>query len=198
MLILFSILSKNINYSRCPDDQKSINSFNFDVNELKQPKMSTKTLQKGTTGGSKRVRPLRDMSAPFNDRDNQFGSVASNGFSALGQGSSQDLNLASTSNQRSNSKSSSTKLFDDLKENVYLEVSALIAANESRPHFLINLFRELRQHCESNGSPNILPDMQASVSNVQVCVSKILFLRFFFIFFNHFSFNFKQLFFSII
>ncbi|XP_055319156.1 uncharacterized protein LOC129576957 isoform X5 [Sitodiplosis mosellana] len=174
------------NENRCSDDQKSINSFNFDVNELKQPKMSAKTLQKGTTGGSKRLRPLRDISAPLNERDNQFGSTASNGFGVLAHGS-QDLNLASTSNQRTNSKSSS-KLFDDLKENVYLEVSALIAANESRPHFLINLFRELQlisssdplrtrlmqafqevytQHCESNGSPNILPDMQASVSNVQ-------------------------------
>ncbi|XP_031627624.1 putative uncharacterized protein DDB_G0277255 isoform X2 [Contarinia nasturtii] len=172
------------NENRCGDDQKSINSFNFDVNELKQPKMSTKTLQKGTTGGSKRVRPLRDMSAPLNERENQFGTASVNGIGAMG---SQDLNLASSSNQRTNLKSSS-KLFDDLKENVYLEVSALIAANESRPHFLINLFRELQlisssdplrkrlmqafqevytQHCESNGSPNILPDMQASVSNVQ-------------------------------
>lgn len=178
-------------FSRCADDQKSINSFNFDVNELKQPKIATKTLQKPTTGGSKRVRPLRDMAAPVNDRENQFGPVTNGpGLAALSQ-SSQDLNLATTSNQRLNSKSSS-KLFEDLKENVYLEVSALIAANESRPHFLINLFRELQlisssdplrkrlmqafqevytQHCESNGSPNILPDMQASVSNVQVCLS---------------------------
>lgn len=167
---------------RVADDQKSINSFNFDVNELKQPKVSAKTLQKGTTGGSKRVRPLRD--APLNERDNQFG-VMSNGIGALGQ-VGQDLNLASSANQRSNSKSSS-KLFDDLKENVYLEVSALIAANESRPHFLINLFRELQlisssdpmrnrlmqafqevytQHCEVNGSPSI----QTSVSNLPVCI----------------------------
>lgn len=147
--------------------------------------MSTKTLQKGTTGGSKRMRQFSELSTnvPLNARENQFGTASVNG--ALG---SQDLNLVSSSNHRSNSKSSS-KLFDDLKENVYLEVSALIAANESRPHFLINLFRELQlisssdplrkrlmqafqevytQHCESNGSPNILPDMQASVSNVQV------------------------------
>lgn len=165
--------------NRGGDDQKSINSINFDVNELKQPKMPTKTLQKGSTGGSKR-RPLRD------ERDNHFG-MPSSSFGASGQ-VPQDLNLASTSNQRSNSKSSS-KLFDDLKENVYLEVSALIAANESRPHFLINLFRDLQlisssdplrkrlmqafqevymQHCESNGSQNILPDMQAASSIVQV------------------------------
>lgn len=177
------------NLNRCGDDQKSINSFNFDVNELKQPKMSTKTLQKGSTGGSKRVRPLRDMSAPVNERDNQLG-APSNGFGVAGP-SSQDLNLASSC---ANSKSAS-KLFDDLKENVYLEVSALIAANESRPHFLINLFRELQlisssdplrkrlmqafqevytQHCELNGSANILPDMQASASNIQVCFISFL------------------------
>lgn len=142
------------------------------------------------------MRPLRDMSAPLNERDNQFVGP-SNGFSVTGQ-SSQDLNLASSSNQRANSKAPS-KLFDDLKENVYLEVSALIAANESRPHFLINLFRELQlisssdplrkrlmqdanffqevytQHCESNGHANILPDMQASASNIQVSfISQLL------------------------
>lgn len=148
--------------------------------------MPIKTLQKGSTGGSKRIRPIRDVSAPLNERDTQFASP-STGSSVIIQ-NAPDLNLASSSNQRSNSKSSS-KLFDDLKENVYLEVSALIAANESRPHFLINLFRELQlisssdplrkrlmqafqevytQHCESNGSANILPDMQASVSNIQV------------------------------
>lgn len=39
---------------------------------------------------------------------------------------------------------SSEKSFEALKENVYQEVSALIVANESRPNFLINLFRELQ------------------------------------------------------
>lgn len=144
--------------------------------------MSTKTLQKGSTGGSKRVRPLRDMSAPVND-NYQISGPTINGLGVAGQ-CLQDLNLASSSNQRANSKSAS-KLFDDLKENVYLEVSALIAANESRPQFLINLFRELQlisstdplrkrleiyaQHCDgTNGSANILPDMQVSASNIQV------------------------------
>lgn len=185
-------------YFRCTDDQKSINSCNFDVNELKQPKMPMKTLQKGSTGGSKRIRPLRESAAPSNERDNQFASSPiNNGYgSGVVTQNIQDLNLASSSNQRSNSKSSATpKLFDDLKENVYLEVSALIAANESRPHFLINLFRELQlisssdplrkrlmqafqevymQHCESNAAPNILPDMQATASNNQVSEMKML------------------------
>lgn len=186
------VFTRSLYFRLVSDDQKSINSYNFDVNELKQPKMPLKTLQKGSTGGSKRVRPLRESGAPSNERDNQFASSPiNNGYvSGMIVQNSQDLNLASSSNQRSNSKSSATpKLFDDLKENVYLEVSALIAANESRPHFLINLFRELQlisssdplrkrlmqvfqevymQHCESNAISNILPDMQATVSNNQV------------------------------
>lgn len=38
----------------------------------------------------------------------------------------------------------SDKPFESLKEDVFMEVSTLIAANESRPQFLINLFRELQ------------------------------------------------------
>lgn len=54
-----------------------------------------------------------------------------------------DLNLATASNYQHDSKSTS-KLFEALKENVYQEVKNLITANESRPHFLIQLFRELQ------------------------------------------------------
>ena len=107
-----------------------MNINNFDLNDLKLPKTTTKMLQKPTTGGNKRDRHERDQ-------NNLDGSV-NGGFQQQ-----HDLNLASTVAARQGSKSSS-KLFDDLKENVYLEVSALIAANESRPHFLINLFRELQ------------------------------------------------------
>uniref|UniRef100_A0A1L8DN79 Putative cdc7 family protein kinase n=1 Tax=Nyssomyia neivai TaxID=330878 RepID=A0A1L8DN79_9DIPT len=53
-----------------------------------------------------------------------------------------DRNLASASSGR-NTKSTS-KFFEELKENVYMEVSALIAANELRPYFLIQLFRDLQ------------------------------------------------------
>lgn len=107
--------------------------------------MPMKTLQKGSTGGSKRVRPLRESVAPLND--NQFASsIINNGCGS-----------------------------DTISQNV--------------PHFLINLFRELElisssdplrkrlmqafqevyiQHCESNGSPNILPEMQVAASNIHV------------------------------
>ena len=36
------------------------------------------------------------------------------------------------------------KLFDELRENVYREVASLISANQGRPHFLIQLFRDLQ------------------------------------------------------
>jgi pericentriolar material 1 protein len=35
-------------------------------------------------------------------------------------------------------------LFEALSESVYSEVAALISANENRPHFLIQLFRDLQ------------------------------------------------------
>ncbi|KAK4886975.1 hypothetical protein RN001_003246 [Aquatica leii] len=42
-----------------------------------------------------------------------------------------------------------SKLFEELRENVYKEVANLISANENRPHFLIQLFRDL-QHINSD------------------------------------------------
>lgn len=54
-----------------------------------------------------------------------------------------DLNLFNRMSTTQQNKPTS-KIFDELKENVYQEVSALIAANETRPHFLIQLFRELQ------------------------------------------------------
>lgn len=144
------------------------------MNELKQPKLTTKTVQKSSTGGSKRTRPLHELSAPQNDRDSQFSTspgvsreshiithylnsrdtklkskvisdihnvynfIVEIGYHintlkklklfqeeayaslSANDNNTQDLNLAN-SKQRTNSKSSS-KLFEDLKENVYLEV----------------------------------------------------------------------------
>lgn len=117
----------------------NINSYNFDLNELKQPKTTTKMLQKSSTGGNKRSRQIRER------EQNNLGGASGGGAGGTGAWTIPflDLNLASSAAARHDSKSSA-KLFDDLKENVYLEVSALIAANESRPQFLINLFRDLQ------------------------------------------------------
>ncbi|XP_053668224.1 uncharacterized protein LOC128718628 [Anopheles marshallii] len=73
-------------------------------------------------------------------RDAGSGGEGSSGCYVSGGG---DMNLASTCTYQHDSKSTS-KLFEALKENVYQEVKNLITANESRPHFLIQLFRELQ------------------------------------------------------
>ncbi|KFB50259.1 hypothetical protein ZHAS_00018336 [Anopheles sinensis] len=73
-------------------------------------------------------------------RDAGAGGEGSSGCYVSGGG---DMNLASACTYQHDSKSTS-KLFEALKENVYQEVKNLITANESRPHFLIQLFRELQ------------------------------------------------------
>lgn len=35
-------------------------------------------------------------------------------------------------------------MFDNLRESIYGEVAALISQNEDRPHYLLELFRELQ------------------------------------------------------
>ncbi|XP_045478735.1 pericentriolar material 1 protein isoform X2 [Harmonia axyridis] len=50
-----------------------------------------------------------------------------------------------TSNESVNTEGTTrSRLFEELRENVYREVASLISANEARPHFLIQLFRDLQ------------------------------------------------------
>lgn len=134
-----------VNYHQSSSIMNNINSYNFDLNELKEPKTTTKMLPKSSTG-NKRMRQIREREQ--NNLNGATGSDLGGNGAVGGAGGAwsmplHDLNLTSTSATRQGSKSTA-KLFDDLKENVYLEVSALIAANESRPEFLINLFRDLQ------------------------------------------------------
>lgn len=115
--------NNNNNENRCADDQKSINSNNFDVNELKQPKMTTKMLQKGSTGGNKRTRSSHELSSvmPHNERDpTQLSQATMNGLNHLSNQFMHDLNL--TNVKHPSLSKASPKLFEDLKENVYHEV----------------------------------------------------------------------------
>ncbi|XP_059608974.1 uncharacterized protein LOC132256524 isoform X2 [Phlebotomus argentipes] len=99
------------------------NPINLGVSEFSA---KSKTQAKGNGNKKRSRRPTdRNILAPNPD------SVAGD-----------DRNLASASSGR-NTKSTS-KFFEELKENVYMEVSALIAANELRPYFLIQLFRDLQ------------------------------------------------------
>lgn len=99
------------------------NPINLGVSEFSA---KSKTQSKGN-GNKKRSRRTMDRNILTANPDGVAGD---------------DRNLASASSGR-NTKSTS-KFFEELKENVYLEVSALIAANELRPYFLIQLFRDLQ------------------------------------------------------
>lgn len=101
------------------------NPVNLGVNEFSS---KSKTLPKGS--GNKKY------SIPIRNRD--YNSLGLEG--AVGGVENNNLNR---SVQYQDPKSTS-KLFEALKENVYHEVTNLISANESRPHFLIQLFRELQ------------------------------------------------------
>ncbi|CAH0561493.1 unnamed protein product [Brassicogethes aeneus] len=58
-----------------------------------------------------------------------------------------------------------SKLFDELRENVYKEVASLISANEARPHFLIQLFRDLQMIGSDSLRTKILQSIQNTITH---------------------------------
>jgi hypothetical protein len=58
-------------------------------------------------------------------------------------------------------------LFEALSESVYSEVAALISSNENRPHFLIQLFRDLQMISSD-------PLRQRTLQSIQEIVSQYL------------------------
>jgi hypothetical protein len=58
-------------------------------------------------------------------------------------------------------------LFEALSESVYSEVAALISSNENRPHFLIQLFRDLQMISSD-------PLRQRTLQSIQEVVSQYL------------------------
>jgi len=97
------------------------NPINLGVNEFSN---KSKTAPKGNAN--------KKYSIPLRNRD-------CNSLEGAVGGENNNLRSAQQQDPKSTSK-----LFEALKENVYTEVTNLITANESRPHFLIQLFRELQ------------------------------------------------------
>lgn len=56
-------------------------------------------------------------------------------------------------------------MFDELRENVYKEVASLISANEARPHFLIQLFRDLQMIGSDSLRLKILQSIQTVITH---------------------------------
>ncbi|VEN36661.1 unnamed protein product [Callosobruchus maculatus] len=68
-------------------------------------------------------------------------------------------------NDEANDESFKGKLFEELRENVYKEVASLISANETRPHFLIQLFRDLKMIGNDNLRLKILQSIQTVITH---------------------------------
>lgn len=68
-------------------------------------------------------------------------------------------------NTNGNNVQSKSKLFDELRENVYKEVASLISANQRRPHFLIQLFRDLQMISSDPMRRKTLQSIQSLISN---------------------------------
>lgn len=61
-----------------------------------------------------------------------------------------------------------SKLFEALRENVYKEVASLISANQGRPHFLIQLFRDLQLISSDPLRRQTLQSIQSLITQAQV------------------------------
>lgn len=109
------------------------NPINLGVSEFGA---KSKTLSKGN---KKRSRQLHNSLVSFNN--NEVPQMRSSSINDSFDG--ENLNLASAGTSNPDSKSTS-KFFESLKENVFMEVSALIESNDLRPYFLIQLFRDLQ------------------------------------------------------
>lgn len=132
------------------------NPINLGVNEFAA---KSKTLPKGN---KKRPRShnvannTESRSVVDGDQYPQSASVPIN------PGEGDNLNLANATSTNVRSKSTS-KFFESLKENVFMEVSALIETNDLRPYFLIQLFRDLQ--LMSSGDPKRHQTLQ-SIQNL--------------------------------
>ncbi|GJQ75219.1 hypothetical protein Trydic_g9819 [Trypoxylus dichotomus] len=62
-------------------------------------------------------------------------------------------------------RQSKSKLFEELRENVYKEVASLISANQGRPHFLIQLFRDLQLVSSDPMRRKTLQSIQSLISH---------------------------------
>lgn len=55
-----------------------------------------------------------------------------------------------------------------MKENIYKEVASLISANENRPQFLIQLFRDLQLVKSDNVRENVLHSIERNIYDSRV------------------------------
>ncbi|KAL1506727.1 hypothetical protein ABEB36_006034 [Hypothenemus hampei] len=79
------------------------------------------------------------------------------------------VNESSEDSQDRQRRQKKNKLVDELRENVYKEVASLISANEARPHFLIQLFKDLQKIESDSLRLKILQSVQNILTQSMNC-----------------------------
>uniref|UniRef100_T1J1Q6 Uncharacterized protein n=1 Tax=Strigamia maritima TaxID=126957 RepID=T1J1Q6_STRMM len=77
-----------------------------------------------------------------------------------------NTNLRSSHDPRETDDINERNLFDTLRESIYSEVAILISQNETRPHFLIRMFRELQKLNSDYLRQNALVSLSELISHL--------------------------------
>ena len=127
--------------------------FGKDDNNLNLKKLYNKKKYKTTR--SAESTSSSTLNSPNNRRSSSSTSTARNSPAATATNNKKSTSVVLTSSATvtTNALPTATTItsFDDLRETIYSEVASLISQNETRPHYLLNLFREL-QHLKSKNS----------------------------------------------
>uniref|UniRef100_A0A8C1I7H2 Pericentriolar material 1 n=1 Tax=Cyprinus carpio TaxID=7962 RepID=A0A8C1I7H2_CYPCA len=143
--------SRDLSY--IPDSQESVSS----LPDRADPTTVTKTFRAGRKAAAQASLASRDKTPNTKSRRRRGRGQKNTGRSSqvrykdLNQGLLDKLTQEKLDSKTKNSKPndlssgiSDFSLFEALRETIYSEVATLISQNESRPHFLIELFHELQ------------------------------------------------------
>uniref|UniRef100_A0A8C2K1J2 Pericentriolar material 1 n=1 Tax=Cyprinus carpio TaxID=7962 RepID=A0A8C2K1J2_CYPCA len=139
--------SRDLSY--IPDSQESVSS----LPDRADPTTVTKTFRAGRKAAAQASLASRDKTPNTKSRRRRGRGQKNTGvrYKDLNQGLLDKLTQEKLDSKTKNSKPndlssgiSDFSLFEALRETIYSEVATLISQNESRPHFLIELFHELQ------------------------------------------------------
>ncbi|XP_064404247.1 pericentriolar material 1 protein-like isoform X4 [Halichondria panicea] len=115
-----------------PPSVKSLNSNNNNTTQLRVP-----TTTVGSSNYAEGMPTNSEREGGNKDQDEE--SISSMPFSAP-----DDTEVAQSSSEVLVEGGAGFSVFDALRDTIYSEVATLIANNENRPHYLVELFRELQ------------------------------------------------------
>lgn len=139
--------------SSLKSSSSSLNVFGKDENNLKIENLKKLYNKKNYKAASRST----STSSTLNSTQRSSSSISTARNSPVTapnkKSTSDHIVLTSSATVTTNALPTATTItsFDDLRETIYSEVASLISQNETRPHYLLNLFREL-QHLKTKNS----------------------------------------------